>query len=138
MDVISGLLGHLDRRSTAGYAHLNTGPVIAASALLYLYLMPPWLTQLADQPIWLRIGLVTLLLAPLAFAMGIPFPTALQTLGERAPTLVPWAWGINGSVSVVAAAAAPLIGSEIGFSGLTIAAAASYLVLPLIGLIRAH
>lgn len=31
LEVISGLLGHLDRRSTAGYAHLNTAPVIAAS-----------------------------------------------------------------------------------------------------------
>lgn len=31
MEVISGLLGHLDQRSTAGYAHLNTAPVIAAS-----------------------------------------------------------------------------------------------------------
>jgi len=30
MEVISGLLGHLDQRSTAGYAHLNTAPVIAA------------------------------------------------------------------------------------------------------------
>ena len=31
MEVISGLLGHFDQRSTAGYAHLNTAPVIAAS-----------------------------------------------------------------------------------------------------------
>lgn len=31
IEVISGLLGHLDQRSTAGYAHLNTAPVIAAS-----------------------------------------------------------------------------------------------------------
>jgi integrase len=31
MELISGLLGHLDQRSTAGYAHLNTAPVIAAS-----------------------------------------------------------------------------------------------------------
>ena len=121
---------------SAGRRLTTTVIVIAASALLYLYLLPDWLAQVAGQATWVRIGLVTLLLAPLAFAMGIPFPLALQTLGERAPSLVPWAWGINGSASVIAAAAAPLIGSEIGFSGLTITAAGSYLALPLIGLVH--
>ena len=52
MDVISGLLGHLDRRSTAGYAHLNTGPVIAASARVGSHLaniLAP-ARKLADMP----------------------------------------------------------------------------------------
>lgn len=109
--------------------------VIAVACLLYVTLVPTWLTGLADQGIMVRIGTVVILLAPLAFAMGIPFPTALQYLAIRSPGLVPWAWGINGSASVIAAAGTPLLGSEIGFSGLVLVAASSYLLLPLIGLL---
>ena len=110
--------------------------VIGISGLAYLYWLAPGLARLADQAIWFRIPIAILLLAPLAFAMGIPFPSALHHLSTRAPALVPWAWGINGCASVVAAAAAPLVGSQIGFSGLTIAAIGAYLLLPLIGLTR--
>jgi hypothetical protein len=102
---------------------------------LYVTLVPEWLTSLASEGISVRIGVVVSLLAPLAFAMGIPFPTALQYLALRSPGLVPWAWGINGSASVIAAAGTPLLGSEIGFSGLVLVAACSYLLLPLIGLL---
>ncbi|MCB1800870.1 MAG: spermidine synthase [Gammaproteobacteria bacterium] len=111
--------------------------VIAVACVLYVTWVPRLLDRLADLDIALRIGVVAVLLAPLAFAMGIPFPTGLRHLSLRAPGLVPWAWGINGSASVVAAAATPLLGSEIGFSGLILVAAGSYLLLPLVGLLRA-
>ncbi|HEX6138024.1 MAG TPA: hypothetical protein VF059_10210 [Casimicrobiaceae bacterium] len=56
----------------------------------------------------LRLALVTLLILPLAFAMGRPFPWALRQLGDQ-PRWIPWAWAINGFASVAAAAAAPLV-----------------------------
>lgn len=108
--------------------------LIGTSALVYHFALPPLFAQLGGLPIGVRLLLVILLLAPLAFAMGIPFPTALRTVSERAPTLVPWAWGINGCVSVVAAAATPLLGSTLGFSLLLAVASAAYLLLPLLGL----
>ena len=38
------------------------------------------------------------------------------SLEDRSPGLVPWAWGINGTVSVIAAAAAAVLALSFGFS----------------------
>ncbi|WP_407939105.1 spermidine synthase [Methylobacter luteus] len=43
-----------------------------------------------------RLVFSILLIAPLGFFMGMPFPMAMDSLGQTAPTLIPWAWGING------------------------------------------
>lgn len=56
----------------------------------------------------LRLLGVVLILLPLAWAMGRPFPWALRQLADQ-PRWVPWAWGINGFASVAAASLAPLI-----------------------------
>ena len=109
---------------------------IAFFSLVYLLFLPDWLEHLAGLPVLGRIMVVFLLLAPLAFAMGIPFSTGLRRLGDSASQLVPWAWGINGCASVISAAGAPLLAAEIGFSGLMMAAAAAYLLLPFIRLER--
>ena len=109
---------------------------IALFSLAYLVFVPAWLTAATDLPLVLRGSLALILLAPLAFAMGIPFPVGLRTLGNLSDTLIPWAWGVNGVASVVCAAAAPLLAMEIGFNGLIMVATTAYLVLPAIGLAR--
>jgi hypothetical protein len=124
------------RQATAHRRLTVTVIVIASTACLYLVMLPWVMTQpvITDTPS--RVLLSVAMMAPLAFAMGIPFPLALDHLGRHAPALVPWAWGINGAVSVVTAAAAPLLASEIGFSGLTLIAAIAYLLLPMTRLNR--
>jgi hypothetical protein len=57
-----------------------------------------------------------LLVAPLGFLMGTMFPSGLAHLEGRSPQLVPWAWGINGTVSVISAAAAAVLALSFGFS----------------------
>ncbi len=104
--------------------------VIMAFSLTYVLLLPDWLERLAGMALGWRIAAVLLLLAPLAFAMGIPFPTGLSQLGDAAPGLVPWAWGINGCASVISAAAATPLAAQIGFNGLILIAVCSYLLLP--------
>ena len=42
-----------------------------------------------------------LLIAPLGFCMGMPFPMALARISQTTPALIPWAWGINGCASVI-------------------------------------
>ena len=74
----------------------------------------------------LRAGLGLLTIAPLAFAMGLPFPLALSQLARSAPALVPWAWGVNGCASVVAAIAALLLAIEIGLMATLLVALGLY------------
>jgi hypothetical protein len=75
-----------------------------------------------------RLLLAGLLLAPLAFFMGMPFPLGLQRVSDRRSAWVAWCWGVNGFLSVVGAAAAPLVALELGFRGVLILAVGLYLL----------
>ena len=68
----------------------------------------------AAWPPWARVGLALATIAPLAFAMGLPFPLGLARLARKAPAFVPWAWGLNGCASVIAAIAALLLAMHVG------------------------
>ena len=78
-------------------------------------------------PLALRLAAVLVLIAPLAFAMGLPFPLGLQWFGKRSSALVPWAWGVNGCASVMASPLAMIIAMQWGFVLTVAAAAACYL-----------
>ncbi|MGZ8911243.1 MAG: spermidine synthase, partial [Methylococcaceae bacterium] len=67
-----------------------------------------------------------LLIAPLGFCMGMPFPMALARLSQTIPALIPWAWGINGCASVISAILATLIAMQFGFTVLIFLAITLY------------
>ena len=67
-----------------------------------------------------------LLIAPLGFFMGMPFPMGLTKVGQTTPALIPWAWGINGCASVISAILATLIAMQFGFSVLIFLAISLY------------
>lgn len=77
---------------------------------------------------WARALLGMLTIAPLAFAMGLPFPLGLARLARDAPAFVPWAWGINGCASVVAAIAALLLAITFGLRATLLVALALYAI----------
>ena len=86
-------------------------------------LLPP----LLGLPLALRIAAVLVVLAPIGFLMGVPFPRLISILGGQ-PGLVPWAWAANGSASVIGAIAAPMIALSAGYGAVLGAAAALYLL----------
>jgi len=69
-----------------------------------------------------------LLLGPLAFVMGMPFPLGLRQLSGDETAQVAWAWAANGFASVVAAPLAALIALEAGSDVVFGTAAAAYAV----------
>lgn len=75
----------------------------------------------------LRASLALLGIAPLAFAMGMPFPLGLARLARIAPAFVPWAWGLNGCASVIAAILAVLLAIAFGLRATLLIALALYL-----------
>jgi spermidine synthase len=105
---------------------------IAAIATVYVIVLPGTFRALAWLPDLARITLALLLIAPLAFFMGMPFPLALSRLRERAPELVPWAWGINGCASVISAILATLLAITFGTSVVVLLAVALYLAAGLV------
>jgi hypothetical protein len=73
-----------------------------------------------------KLVISTLLIAPLAFFMGMPFPLALSSLKQQASDLIPWAWGINGYASVISAGLATLIAIDLGFTAVILIAILLY------------
>jgi hypothetical protein len=65
---------------------------------------------------------------PLGLALGMYFPTGLELLRRLEPQLIPWAWAVNGVGSVVATVLAVILAMEIGFSNVSLVAAAAYLI----------
>ncbi|MDX1630994.1 MAG: SAM-dependent methyltransferase [Thermoanaerobaculia bacterium] len=104
---------------------------VAGTALLALLYLPalPWvIDRWIGLPDPLRIPIAILLLGPLAFLMGMPFPLGLARAGSRHPEWIPWAWGINGWASVVSAVLATLLAMHLGFSAVLGIAAVLYLL----------
>lgn len=101
---------------------------IVAISLVYITVLTPVIHMFLGTPIWVRIGVTVLLLGPIGLLLGMAYPlgiTVLRTCGEE---LVPWAWGMNGAMSVVASVVAIFIGSKIGFTAAFMTGVVAYLV----------
>lgn len=93
-------------------------------AVIYLLFLPALLQALAGLPRPGKMAASVLLIAPLAFWMGMPFPLVIGRL--RDPQLLAWAWGVNGFASVVAAVLATLLAIHLGFTWVVLVALALY------------
>jgi len=101
---------------------------IAVVSLLYLPLLPRVFAPLMALPDASKIAISALLIAPLGFAMGMPFPMAVKAVAARAGPLVPWAWGVNACASVVAAVLATVLAIHLGFTVVVLLAVGLYFV----------
>ena len=101
---------------------------IALLGLLYGTTLGMWFDLLSASALVWKLPLSATLIAPLAFAMGIPFPTALARLAVIAPEQVPWAWAVNGCASVLSAVLATLLAIHLGFNAVVALAVGCYAV----------
>ncbi len=93
---------------------------------LYFFILQPLLHQAIGFPLFLKILFFLLLVAPPAFAMGMPFPLGLARLAGLSKCQAAWAWGINGSMSVVSTGLAAIVAVELGFSAVMLTACCAY------------
>jgi hypothetical protein len=77
-------------------------------------------------PEWARIVFSVLTLAPLGYLMGLPFAGGLRVVERHDAALVPWAWAINGSFSVISSVLAVMIALTWGFATVLWLGAAVY------------
>jgi len=77
-------------------------------------------------PAWARFTLTTLALAPLGYLMGIPFARGVNIVEQYESSLVPWAWAINGSFSVISSVLAVIVALTWGFAAVLWLGAAAY------------
>ena len=74
----------------------------------------------------LPIVISAVLIAPMAFFMGMPFPLGLARVQASDARLVPWAWAINGCASVTGAVLATLLAIHLGFTAVVVVALMLY------------
>ena len=100
---------------------------IVILAVLYLLIIGSLFESLVALPLLFKVVVTIILIGPLAFFMGMPFPMALASLAEHAQHLIPWAWSINGCASVVSVVLATLLAIHFGFMVVIVAAILLYI-----------
>lgn len=99
-----------------------------AGILIWLVLdaafFPAVASFLGSFPFALRLVAAGILVAPLGFFLGMPFPKAAARVGES----VDWGFAVNGAASVLGSAGALLLALGYGFRASLVAAAGVYIL----------
>jgi spermidine synthase len=101
---------------------------IGLGLLFYIVGLDSFLAMFHASSMMTRFFVAALIIAVPAFFMGIPYPNGLDSLQERKPHLLPWAWGMNGGLSLVGSAMARLLSVSSGFPVLLQIGIAIYLM----------
>ncbi len=117
------IFGGLGSRFTARWKEeeapsriLKVIPLLIALSVVYLFALSPLFYSLIKVPAFGRVIISVVLLAPFAFMMGMPMPLGLKELNRKFHGLVPWAWAINGSFSVLGSALSVYYAIRFGFA----------------------
>jgi hypothetical protein len=87
----------------------------AAVFFFYIFGLDGFLVPFRSSSLFVRVLLSALVIAPAAFFMGVPCPNGLDSLQENRSNLMPWAWGMNGGLSLVGSALARILAVSNGF-----------------------
>ncbi|HKP57713.1 MAG TPA: hypothetical protein VJV78_13370 [Polyangiales bacterium] len=123
-----GSLG-LARRVQRGTTSAWIVPVALVVYLALVNLLSPWVVaQLIAESLPVRMAATVIVLAPLGLLLGVPFAYGLRVTQSHAPQLTPWAWAINGFMSVVGSILTVVISMNFGFSTVLWLAAVIYVI----------
>ncbi|RLD23465.1 MAG: hypothetical protein DRI70_09370 [Bacteroidetes bacterium] len=107
-------------------ALLKITGLITGLILIYAVVIGVFLSGTVGLPIVIKILLTVVIIAIPSFFMGMPFPIGLKIVNDNKKSNVPWAWGINGCVSVISTSLAVIIAVEMGFMAVMLFAALAY------------
>lgn len=97
--------------------------IIAAIIAIDVALLPWLLSAAIGLPFVIKLFVSGIVLAPLGFLMGMPFPTGLRLVKT-----VEWAWALNAAASVLGSVMAMIIAIHFGLTITLLCAAAAYLL----------
>jgi hypothetical protein len=112
--------------------------IITLALLIYVLALPVLLRSMVGLEFFLKLLISGLVLAPLGFAMGMPFPAGLRMVAARSidgaqlvldpGNTVEWAWAMNASSSVMGSVLAMVIAIHFGLNVTLACGAAAYLI----------
>ncbi|MBN2062239.1 MAG: SAM-dependent methyltransferase [Deltaproteobacteria bacterium] len=103
-------------------------PVLVISCWVSLNIIAGdrFVDRIMGSPFWARLSMTVLILSIPSFFMGWLFPTGLIITSRKNPSLVPWAWGVNGCASVAGAVLSKCLAVNMGFNVVMIIACLLY------------
>jgi spermidine synthase len=113
--------------------------LVVATLLVDVFFLPGRLAALVGLAFPYRLLVSGVLLIPLGFVMGMPFPTGLRALAalpapefpagaEASDNAVEWAWAMNAAASVLGSVLAMVIAIQFGLTVTLSCGAAAYLL----------
>lgn len=111
--------------------------LVLLTLLAYVFFLPGRLAALVGMAFEYRLLISGVLLIPLGFVMGMPFPTGLRALAsapapefptDSSDNAVEWAWAMNAAASVLGSVLAMVIAIEFGLTVTLACGAAAYLL----------
>jgi hypothetical protein len=101
-----------------GKLYLIKGAYIVLCVLLLLFLLiaPTIFNIFMKHGIFIRFAISFLMIGPISFLMGIPFPVGIRYLELHFPNIIPWAWCLNACASIIGPVLAISIAISMGFS----------------------
>ena len=99
----------------------------------YIFVLPKLLAAWVGWPIGLKLVVSALLLVPMGFLMGMPFPTGLRSLHNTETGAIEWAWAMNAAASVLGSVLAMVIAVHFGLAVTLACGAAAYLAAMAVG-----
>jgi hypothetical protein len=102
--------------------------IVPLFIILYLLILETVADRITGMGMTLKFLTTFLFLFPLGAVMGIPFPAGMSILGKRLADLIPWAWCINGSFSVIGSTLVMMVALSYGFQAVQVIAALLYLM----------
>jgi spermidine synthase len=101
---------------------------LVALLAAYRWLLPGALALALPLPLAGRIAVTALLIAPVGFLMGMPFPGALRAMGPALRPLVPGLWSVNGATTLLGSVLTMAVAKFVGYSGALLLGAGCYVV----------
>ena len=120
----SGAGSLASRRVKLGWAIAGVVMLIGICVLL----LPGLLSLAVGLPFGFKLLLSAVVLVPLGFLMGMPFPSGLTRLSESHHATVEWAWAMNAAASVLGSVTAMIIAIHYGLTMTLACAAMAYVM----------
>jgi len=139
--LLSSGAGSLFSRRWLNETSLARAPllVIVGGLLFLVFVLPRLLPAMVGLNFSLKLLISAILLTPLGFLMGMPFPAGLRALGasstseseqlrRETDTGVEWAWAMNAASSVLGSALAMIVAIRFGLNVTLLTGAVAYLL----------
>jgi len=129
--LISSGIGSYSSERIISYSKKNLyiiASVLSILILIYAFFINQIFGYFLGNTIFIKFLILFLLLSIPGYFMGIFFPFGITFTQRISSVLIPWAWAVNGSASVLGSILAVIIALSFGFNSVLIIASFLYIV----------